>query len=102
MGKENGRETYQQSGLLAQAHFFLLDNLRFVEVGHDVFAIAFFFGVWLTGSVELEEFLDAAVASCDDISALLNDSVFGLDLLEKMGDFGGEVRHCSGLLVLYR
>lgn len=82
-------KTYQQSGLLAQANLFLLDHLRFVEVGHDVFAIAFFFGIRLTGSVQLEELLDAVVASRDDVSALLDDSIFGLDLFEEMGDFGG-------------
>ena len=84
-----GKGTYQQSGLLAQADFFLLDDLRFVEVGHDVFAVAFFLWVRLTGSVQLEELLDAVVAGRDDVAALLDDSIFGLDLFEEMGDFGG-------------
>ena len=67
--------------------------MRLVEVGHDVFAIAFFLGVWLAGSVQLEEFLNAVVASRDDVSALLDNSIFGLDFFEEMGDFGGQVCH---------
>ena len=77
-----------------------MDNLRFVEVGHDVFAIAFFLGVWLTGSVKLEELLDAAVAGCNYVSALLDDSIFGLDFFEKMRDFRGQVCHFLELSVL--
>lgn len=82
-------ETYQQSSFLTQADFFFLDNLRFVEVGHDVFAISFFFGIRLTGSVQLEELLNANVAGCNEVSALLDHSIFGLDFFEKMSDFGG-------------
>lgn len=89
VGKGRERETYQQSSLLTQPNLFFLDNLRFVEVGHDVFAIAFFFGVWLTSAIHFEKFLNATVASCNDISALLDNSIFGLDFFEKMGDFGG-------------
>ena len=99
-GKGGRRGTYQQSSLVTQAHLFLLDNLRFVEVGHDVFAIAFFLGVWLTGSIKLEELLDAAVAGCNYVSALLNDSIFGLDFFEKMRDFGRQICHFLGLSVL--
>ena len=94
--EDGGGRLYQQSGLFTQAHFFLLDDLRLVKVGHDVFAVAFLFGIRLPGAVELEEFLDAAVARGDDVAALLDHAVFGLDFFEQVGDFGGEVCHCGG------
>ena len=35
--------------------------------------------------------LDAGVARVDDGAAVLDDFVFGFDLLQQVGDFGGEV-----------
>ena len=72
--------------------------MRFVEIGNDHFAIAFFLGVRLPGSVQLEEFLDTVVASRNDVPALLDDSIFGLDFFEEMGDFGGQVCHLNRIV----
>lgn len=67
------------SGFIAQANFLLLDNLCLVEICDDVFAIGFFFGIWLTGTIGFQEFLNAAVAGNDGVSAFLNYPIFRLN-----------------------
>lgn len=81
----------KEGGFVAQADFFLLDRLRFFEIRHGYVAVILLLGVWLAGAVVLEELLDAVVASRDDVSAFLDHTIFSLDLLEKMLNFGGEV-----------
>jgi len=65
-----------------------LNYLGSIEIGQDVFTIAFFLGVCLACSVHFEEFLDTIVAGLDDGPAFLDNSIFGLDFFEEMLNLG--------------
>lgn len=74
--------TYESCSLLTQADFLLLDNLRLVEIGHGILDIRVLLWIGLAGPVGLKELLNAVVSRVDYTAALLDDSIFGLDLLE--------------------
>jgi hypothetical protein len=56
-----------------------LESFCSFEIVLNDFAVAFFFGVWLACSVQLDELLDAVIAGCDGISAFLDNSIFGVN-----------------------
>lgn len=77
-------KTHKKNSFVTQADLFFLDDLGFVEIGHGVFAVVFILRVWLASTIHLEEFLDTVVAGCDNISAFLDEFVFGFDFFEKV------------------
>lgn len=65
---------------IGEADLLFLEGLGFVVIGEDGFRVGFFLRVRLTGTIQLEEFLDACIARSGIRSTVLNDSIFGLDL----------------------
>ena len=63
--------------------------MSFVEVGKDGFAVGFFFWVCLTATVELDKFLDAVVTAADNVAAVEDGFIFGMDFFEEVVYFGG-------------
>jgi len=85
---ESENVSYKGRGFLTQADLFFLDDLSFVEICHDILDVCLFFGVRLACAVGFQELLNAAITGIDDASAFLYDSIFGLDLLQEMGNLG--------------
>jgi len=85
---ESENVSYEGRGFLTQTNLLVLDILGFVEICHDILDVGLFFGVRLACAVGFQELLNAAIAGIDDASAFLDDSIFGLDLLQEMGNLG--------------
>lgn len=85
---ESENVSYEGCGFLTQTDLLLLDDLSFVEICHHILDVRLLFGVRLACAVGLQEFLNADITSIDDASAFLDNSIFGLNLLQEMGNLG--------------
>ena len=78
---------YQGRSFLTQANFLLLDDLRLVEVGHNILDACIFLWIGLASAIGFQELLDAAVSGVDIATTLLNDAILGLNLFKQVRYF---------------
>lgn len=97
-----GKHTYNYHGLLAQADLFGLQYLGPTEVGEDGLGEGFLFGILHHTPILPDPFLQGVVALLDDIATRLDLLVFGLNLLEQVGDLRRQVGNCERIAYQYR